>query len=190
MTQSNCNKVYPGMINASTEFFIEDETLFVIQNKKIEPFSKLSASTIVLLEEEIEKASDVKKALFSLHPFSAEKRLKQFVSCRFGGLDFQADVKEGKLQEGEFWDCSKRGNCVHEGVLCKLPFFKNNVLTPKDIQLMKLIATNKTNEAIADEMNLPMGSFHKCKWQLYKKLEAQTKHEVVLAGVILNVIKL
>jgi DNA-binding CsgD family transcriptional regulator len=191
MTQSTPNAItmYPGMGCSATEFFADGEETKFIQNSKILPFTEVSFSTIQIIDEEIEKDSQIKRELVDMHPDSKIKRIEQFVRCRFGGLDFQGDIKNGQLQDGEYWACPKRGNCKSEGILCKLPTYNEQRLTKQDVQLLQLTATNKTNEAIGEEMNLPMGSFHKAKKYLYEKLGIQTKQEGVMISVFLNLIQ-
>jgi hypothetical protein len=41
----------------------------------------------------------------------------------FYGLDFQGDIKNGELQDGEYWQCPNHGIAPHEGILCKLPTY-------------------------------------------------------------------
>ena len=187
-TQSNTVTMYPGMVCSATEFFIENGETKIIQNAKVLPFCEISFGTQQILQEAINEDLNIKLALHDMHPNSSMKRLEQFAKCRFGGLDFQGDIKDGELQDGEYWSCPKRGTCPHEGILCKLPTYNNQRLTSQDVQLLQLTAINKTNEAIGEEMNLPMGSFHKAKKFLYVKLGIQTKQEGVFISLFLNLI--
>lgn len=193
MTQTQVqqtNRIYPGMMDSSIEFFMMNDSLQVIQNNKILPFCEISLDTIDLLQKEIDKDIDVKLALFEMFPTLPMQRVEQFARCRFGGLDFQGDIKEGVLQDGEFWECPKRGTCPHEGILCKLPTYNSQRLTKQEVELIQLTSTDKINEVIADEMHLPMGSFHKAKKFLYDRLGVQTKQEVTRVGLLLNLIQL
>ena len=192
MTQlvQTANRLYPGMVDTAIEFFLSDDKLHVIQNNKVLPFCEISLDTIEVLQNEINKDINVKLALFEMHPTSTMQRVEQFARCRFGGLDFQGDIKNGELQDGEFWECPKRGNCPHEGTLCKLPTYNNVRLTKQEVELIQLTSTDKINEVIAEEMSLPMGSFHKAKKFLYERLCVQTKQEIVRIGVFLNLIQL
>lgn len=183
------NRLFPGMGDLSTEFFNSDNSVKIIQNSKILPFCEISFATQEILQEAINSDLDTKLALHDMHPASGIKRLEQFVKCRFGGLDFQADIKDGQLQDGEYWDCPNRGNCPHEGTLCKLPVYNDKRMTMQDIQLLQLTATNKTNEAIGEEMDLPMGSLHKAKKILWMNLGIQTKQEGVMISFFLNLIR-
>ena len=189
INQITPNRMFPGMICSATEFFISDNQVKIIQNSKILPFCEISFATQQILKEAINEALDVKLALHDMHPSSNIKRLEQFAKCRFGGLDFQGDIKDGQLQDGEYWPCPNHGNCPHEGTLCKLPVYNEQRLTKQDVQLLQLTATNKTNEAIGDAMNMPMGSLHKAKKFLYVKLGIQTKQEGVMISMFLNLIQ-
>jgi DNA-binding CsgD family transcriptional regulator len=189
MTTTTTNRMYPGMGCSATEFFLANDEMRIIQNSKILPFCEISFGTQQILQEAINEDLNVKLALHDMHPTSKMKRLEQFAKCRFGGLDFQGDIKNGELQDGEYWQCPNHGNCPHEGILCKLPTYNNQRLTKQDVQLLQLTATNKTNEAIGEELDLPMGSFHKAKKYLYVKLGIQTKQEGVMISMFLNLIQ-
>lgn len=184
------NRMYPGMGDSATEFFIDNKQLKIIQNSKILPFCEISFATQQILKEAINEDINVKLALHDMHPSSSIKRLEQFATCRFGGLDFQGDIKDGQLQDGEYWPCPNHGKCPHEGTLCKLPIYNNQRLTKLDVALLQLTATNKTNEAIGDAMNMPMGSLHKAKKILWMNLGIQTKQEGVMISFLLNLIRL
>jgi hypothetical protein len=184
------NRLYPGLADSSIEFFADGEETKVIQNCKVLPFSEVSFSVIQLLDEEIEKDPLVKIHLLDMHPTSKIKRTEQFARCRLGGLDYHADIKDGQLQEGEYWECPKRGSCQSEGILCKLPSYNGKRLQPQEVKLLQLTATNKTNDVIAEELNLPLGSFHKLKKILWSNLGIQTKQEGVMISFFLNLIQL
>lgn len=190
MTQIAINKQFPGMCDSGIEFFISDKDTKIIQHGKVMPFSEISFATLKILEQAIRADININLELHDMHPTSKIKRIEQFARCRFGGLDFEGDIKDGQLQEGEYHNCPKHGNCKSEGILCKLPSFNGQNLSSQDIHLMQLLSTPKTNDVIADEMNLPMGSFHKAHRQLYDKLGIQTKQENTRIAFSLNLIQL
>ncbi|HBK83836.1 MAG TPA: hypothetical protein DDZ41_09635, partial [Flavobacterium sp.] len=159
-----------------------------IQNGKIKTFSELSFATIQMLKEEINNDKNVKLALHDFHPISEIKRIEQFAICRFGGLDFTGDIKNGHLQDGEYWPCANHGKCPHEGVLCKLPLVNGQRLTKQEIDLIKLSSTDKTNDVIAEDLSIPLGTFHQIKHKLYDKFMVQTKQELTLMSSTLNII--
>lgn len=183
------NKTFPGMICSSTEFFNEGNETKIIQSGKILPFSELSFGTMQILDEAIHADKQINIELHDMHPTSKMKRLEQFAKCRFGGLDFQADIRDGVLQDGEYWPCPNHGNCASEGILCKLPKVNGERLTTQEIKLLQLTSTNLTNDVIGEEMKLPMGTLHKLKKNLWQKLKIQTKQEGVMVSFLLNLIQ-
>lgn len=189
MTNALAINSHPIMGIASTEFYVSNDEVLIIKDQRILPFSELSETHKELLLNEIVSDSRVKNALFEMHPDSEYKRLEQFTKCRFGGLDYQADIKDNQLQDGEYWECPKRGSCKSEGILCKLPTYNGKRLEKEDIKLLQLTATNKKNEVIAEDLHLPLGSLHKFKKAVYQKLGIQTKQEGVVISFFLNLIQ-
>lgn len=189
MTQFlNSNRMYPGMMDSATEFFVSQGEVKIIQNSKVLPFCEISSATMQILDEAINSDIAVKLELFDMHPNSKMKRIEQFAKCRFGGLDFQGDLKDGVLQDGEYWECPNHGNCKSEGILCKLPTYNQQRLEKQEVKLLQFMASNMTNEVIADELAMPLGSFHKLKKNVYDKLGIQTKQEGTMVSFFLNLI--
>jgi DNA-binding CsgD family transcriptional regulator len=190
-TTLKTSRLYPGMVCSGIEFFVVDndhEKLKVLQAQKVINFEDLSFPVIQLLREEINKDETVKQHLEDMHPGSEIKQIKQFAACRYGGLDYTPDINNGSSVQGDFWDCPLRGQCKSEGTLCQSIQWNSQKLTSADIKLMKLTSSAKTNENIAEEMNLPMGTFHQFKKFLYEKLGVQTKQEVATIAMLLNII--
>jgi hypothetical protein len=190
MTQVTTNRQFPGMGDNGIEFFISEKETKFIQHGSVLPFSKLPISTLKILEETILQDPQVSHALLQMHPVSKLKRVEQFARCRFGGLDFVGDIVDGKLQEGEYHECPKRGSCKSEGILCKLPVYNGQTLSSLDVQLMQQLSTSKTIDAIIYEMDLRPGTFHKLHNILYSKLGVQTRQAVTKIAYLLNLIQL
>lgn len=181
-------RIYPGMTDNSIELFVINNELKAIQNGKTIGFTEFSFALIQILEEAMLVDSRVEEALLKMHPGSRLRRVEQFAKCRFGGLDYEPDIQDGKIQDGEYWACPLKGKCAHEGVVCKTPFHKGQRLSNVDIQLIQQTTTDKTNEVIAEELNIPLGTLHKYKKKLYKKLGVQTKQEIAVIALLLNLI--
>ncbi len=186
--QSNTNTLYPGMGCEAVEFYEQNGKLNVLHNKKMIPFTEVPFAVIQILKETIDANIEVKLALHEMHPHSQIQRLEQFAKCRFGGLDFEADIMDNVLQDGEYWPCPLRGKCTAEGILCKLPNINGVRLTNSEIDLLKLISSELTNEVIAEKLGYKMGTFHQVKKNLYKKLNIQTKQGGAKIAQRLNII--
>lgn len=181
-------KLYPGMTCTATEFFIHNDELKVMSNGEIKNFNDLPFATIQILRDNINSDKKTKLALHDLQPSSEMKRIEQFARCRFGGLDFEGDIKNGELQDGEFWSCPNHGKCEHEGILCKLPKVNGRRLIKKEVEFLQLSATDYTNDVIAEKMKMPLGTLHQLKKILYKLLVIQTKQEGSVMARDLNLI--
>jgi len=184
----NSTNLLPGMVDKDVEMFVQNNELQVIQGGKIIPFAELAFATISILDEEIAKDKEVQLALHDMHPTSKIKRTEQFAKCRLGGLDFNPDIKDNVLQDGEYWPCPKRGNCPHEGILCKLPVINGKRLTQTEVKIMQLSSTEVTNEVMAEVLEVPLGTLHKFKKILYDFLGIQTKQEATLLSKFFNLI--
>lgn len=184
---SPCTMI-PGLLDNGIEFFKSSLGLKVIKNGQVKDFSEVSAYTIELLNEKIKSEPEVERILVEMHPSSGLERLKQFVECRFGGLDGSADLIEGKFQDGEYHPCPKRGSCPHEGVLCKLPFINGSRLESIEVDIIKMSVTDTKNEVIAENLELPLGTFHQIKKNLYQKMAVNTKQELTLRAFFYNLI--
>lgn len=181
------SKLLPGMVNNSVEFFVQAGELKFIHSGTVNGITDLPFSVIQILEETIRKDKAVKAELHKWHPNSKYKRLEQFITCRFGGLDHTPDISNGKVQDGEYWDCPLRGQCASEGILCKLPVHEGKRLTNLEVKIMQLSATDKTNEVIADELGLAFGTFHKIKKGIHAVF-GQTKQQIALWASYHNLI--
>jgi len=188
--ENNQTRMHPGLLGPDFEMFkISNDEVKFITNGEVKPFSQAPFSIIALLLEQIEKEPQSKKILEEWHPGSPMKQVHQFAGCRFGGLDYQADIKDNQLQDGEFHPCPHRGSCTAEGILCKLPKVNGTRLTLQMVNLIRLLSGSDTNEVIAEKMNLPLGSYHLLKKQLYAALGGlQTKQEVALLGRDLTIV--
>jgi len=181
-------RIYPGLKCSSVEFFNDNKKVKAFSQGKIQDFYDLPFSILMVLRDALKNEHDADTVLKEWFPGSEMKRLEKFVSCRFGGLDFTPDIQNLTLGKGEYWDCPLRGVCKGEGIVCKPLTYNTETLTTHDIKAIRLLATSITNEALAGELNLPMGTFNLFKKQLYKKLNIQTKQEAVVIAVELNLL--
>jgi hypothetical protein len=181
-------KFIPGLLDKNIEFFVVENVVKAVHSGKVIDFTEFPLSVIELLKKEMRSSKEVLLALHEMHPFSEMDRVKQFAHCRLGGLDSQPDIENDILQDGEYWECPNRGKCPHEGILCKLPMFNGERLTPIDIELMQKSSSEKINEVIAEEMNMAMGTYHKFKRNLHKLLGVETKQGIAIISKELNII--
>lgn len=182
------NKILPGLLCDSVEFFMDGKDMKFLSSGKVKSFYDLPFLVFQLLREKINGDAPILKELMRMHPDSEMKRIEQYVICNFSGLDFTADINNGVLQEGEYWPCPLRGICPGEGIICKPLVYEGQVVNAVEIKMIKLLVTDLTNEVMAEEMCLPLGTFHKVKKNLYQKLNVSTKQEIAMIAVKLSIV--
>lgn len=180
-------KLFPGMLDNSLEIFTYQSELKIIKNGSVKNFTDLSFDHIQLLENEINNDKQVELALHDMQPNCNKKRIEQFAICRFGGLDHQGDIVNGKLQDGEYWECPNRATCPHNGIVCKLPVVNEVRLTTVEVEILKMTCTETKNIVIAETLNLPLGTFHKIKKHIWKSFKVYTKQEASLISRSYNI---
>ncbi|WP_304015758.1 hypothetical protein [Nonlabens dokdonensis] len=189
---------YPGMVDNHYELFHHQDELKVLNSGNVFNFDQLPQSILNHIECLLENEEETLDFLENNDlPVAASSNTEVFAYCRFGGLDFTPDIdiscvdgNQGviKIQDGEFWDCPMSDTCAGRGIVCKMPLFNGERLTAQEVDVMKLLKTNLTNEAIAYELAIPLGSYHLIKKNLYKKLgNLQTRHEVTAIASSLNI---
>lgn len=188
-TPAKAKRVLPGMLCNSIEFFENDNQLNVIMNGHVRKFNELPTPVYNLINEEMYRHPQAVAILEEWYPDSEMKQTETFARCRFGDLDPQADLLDGAFSKPEFWDCPYRGSCKGEGIICALPNYKGEVLSSDEVQLLTMLTTAMTNEAIASKLDIALGTFHQTKQKLYSKLGGiQTKQEATLRALELNII--
>ena len=155
----NFDAIYPGMLDSSKEYFTKDGNLFLITNGKVQQFNEVEAHEE--LELLIETEPRLKQKLTNMVGENLQDQQEQLAKCRFGGLNFSPDFSNDSKSTSDHIDCPKRE------------------VTELEINLLKELATEKKNEAIASDLNLPLGTFNVSKTQLYRKLDIYNKPQSV-----------
>lgn len=169
--------IYPGMLDNSKEYFMANGKLFLINNGKIQEFDDVPAHEE--LELLIEKDPLLKSTLIKMVGFNPKNQQKKLASCRFGGLNFSPDFSIDSKNTNDYVECPNRGKCIGENIICQ-PIKLNGVeVTAQEVNLLKELATDKKNEAIADDLSLPLGTFNVNKTKLYRKVGIYNKPQSV-----------
>lgn len=78
----------------------------------------------------------------------------RFCRCNFGNIDSVPDINNsGKLNLEEV-PCPLRGECIHEGVICKPSF--NSQISPAEKRVLELVYRGATREEIAQRLYLSL----------------------------------
>ena len=164
----------PAGVNNGTgvEAFVLDNRVMILRDGEIKP-----------LTDSIQSLHDFYYAMSADHHietclnsmgFTGVQAVEKFVSCRFGQFDARADISEDGISMPEFWNCPNRGKCIGEGVVCILPAGVNGKLTPREIQIIKMIYREMTDQQIASELQISVNTVHKHRQNIIIKIDAQS----------------
>jgi len=80
------------------------------------------------------------------------RMVSRFIKCNFGEIDNIFDISSLGKFVFECVRCPLRGECKHENVICHPEF--DSALSPREMEVMKLVFHGKTNEEIAEKLFL------------------------------------
>jgi len=152
----------PGDHN--TELFANRDThrVFALNNGSVVPFAHLHPVIIASISAMLHADA---VALFDLRHIECElDKLETFAYCIFGAADGNPDFDEmGNPGPPENFMCGE--NCVCLGWASKKLMLCGTPLTPRQLQLLPLIAGDDTDAMVAHKMGItvPTLDFHKKK---------------------------
>ena len=168
------------------EFISIDDKLYQIKVEFV-PFEKVDVHTKNSLNDKLEKDKVANCALDVLGILDPAARLEKYTQCNYGGFDNQADLTSNS-QNTEYFDCGKRGNCPVEGKLCKALKVKNGILTPREIDIIRLIGKDKMDKEIADILGITKNTATTHRQNITRKLGGLTKAGIAAFAINKNII--
>ena len=105
----------------------------------------------------------------------------QYIVYRFSGNDYFTDI-ENNIINFEFSECEKRGSCPAEKCICRF-----NDLTPREIEIVKLIAQGYCDKEIAYILNISTYTMPVHKRNIHHKLETLSKPQIATWAVKHNI---
>lgn len=140
----------PGLVDANLEIYADGTKLMAVYNGSNMIFEKLPEEILqeffILLHKDTLALECLKKS-FS----SKAEMLYQYVWCNFGGWNRIPDMLNGELKT-EYWNCGNRGTCKFEGTLCQRINAEEKNPTPREFQIMFLIAEGYSRKEIANKL--------------------------------------
>lgn len=179
-----------GLTDKHIELFSADGKMMGTHSGVIKPFFKLPKQLHQAIDAEMNQNPSTILAL-ELAGFKTDsEKMEKYAECRFGGFDFKADFKDGKLSEAEYHDCGVRGKCAMEGVVCG--FFKVNghVILPFEIEMIKLLATEDTLPVIYEKLQVSRNTFEIKKQRLFEKMKVLSRARLVAVCYDLQILNL
>lgn len=182
-------RIYPGMCDDSLEIFFNEDTkkLMAIYQGKTICYRNLPQKATQFLDDILDQEPETLEFLNQKFPNDRASQKEMLANCRFGGLNFIPDVHPELETKSDWVSCQIRNTCKGCGIVCKSIEYQGQELTETDIKAIQLLSTSLKNEAVIDELNMCLGSFHVYKTNLYKRFGINTKQELTRVGVKLGV---
>lgn len=186
--QLNSINLPPGVGQVGIEIMHAGELTFLC-NGLAQKFEEIPINVLTVFAQALDADDKANEALDDMELIYPMERLKQYVSCNFGGYDNSCDLQDGQLHP-EYWDCGHRNNCPHEGKLCKLmqSADKLETITPREVEVMKNIATGMPDKQIAERMGISFFTVRNHLRALYRKTNSHCKASLIMFAKNNNVI--
>ena len=166
-------RTYPGMIDRSIEYFTKDGEAFKIKDGHVILFHQDSHPE---LEQILWSEPDLEPTLSKMCAGNYDQMLLKLADCRFGGLNFEPDFTNG-IATHDHLECHLRGSCIGENIVCKPIEINGQPVSENEISILRECATNHKNLAIADHLNIPLGTLNVSKTRIYEKFGFVTKQQ-------------
>jgi hypothetical protein len=179
-----------GLMDENIELFSNNGKVMATHSGAVKHLFDLPLVFLESLEKEMHAAPSIVTALKMAGYKTKNEQLEKFADCKFGGFDFNADFKDGKFSEAEYHECGFRGECPMEGIVCGFFRVKGHIITPFDIQMIKLLSTEDTLPVIAEKLAVCMNTFEVKKKRLYEKLSVLSRPRLVAVCYDLQILNL
>jgi DNA-binding CsgD family transcriptional regulator len=143
-----------GTLDANFEFFEKDSEVFYLNLGQTHRFSELDVFYLDLLRDDLEAHPKALKAMEQNGIVDPVAQLKKWAICNFGDFDLKADMTEEGILIREHVHCSSRGCCAFEGIICQPILTDNGTITPREMQIIKLITRDMLDKQIADNLGI------------------------------------
>lgn len=177
-----------GLVDHDIEFFDVDSNTMAIYKGSVKSFEQLPISIHQMIWDYFKDNESIIDSLEEAGFMTYDEKIKKFTSCRFGGFDTVSDIKNSSINISEYFDCGHRGNCKMEGIVCSYPKYNEHTITPFELKIIKLLSTEMTLPAIADEMKVCANTLDNRKKVLFEKFKVLSRSRLVALAFRNNLI--
>jgi DNA-binding CsgD family transcriptional regulator len=171
----------------STELFgcRETKRVFALSNGKTIAFNDLNPEKRALI---FEKLLSDDKALNDLKYLSQSEAIEKFAFCIYGAADHEPDFDEaGNLNAADNFICSNNCQCLKW--TSKKITVDGKQLTPRQLQIVTLLASDMPDKQIAHELNICESTLDTHKRQLFEKFEVSSKAGLITRAIEQKIIQ-
>lgn len=158
----------------------ETKQVLWLQNGSNHYFADLPVQYMELLRNEYKKNPAAEEFLSKVTTSQA-RQLELFTFYMYGALDTTPDIKNGILSPSENFRSSR--NCPSLRWENKNITINDNVLTPRELFITDMFASNTPDKAIAVALGISDSYFNDLKAKLYKKAGVNTKASYVIKAM-------
>jgi len=188
-TNSIIHQIPAGLMigDTSTELFgcRETKRVFALSNGHTIKFEELDPEKRALI---FEKLLSDDAALQDLKHLSHAEAIEKFAFCIFGAVDHQPDFdKNGAIGEADNFICSNNCKCLKWQ--SKNITIDGNRLTPREIEIVTLLASDKPDKQIADELKICESTLNTHKKHLFEKFNVYSKSGLITKAISNKIIQ-
>lgn len=173
-------KIPAGLSDPNMEIFAFEGELHFIKNGRNHSIDQLDVSDLAVFRHLLDNDSKALNCIEEMGIIDPILQIRQYLFCNFGSFDERADLTPDGVTIKEYWDCGKRGSCPFEGKLCSLPCGMFGQLTPREIDVIKLIGQDLPDKIIADRLGISFYTVCVHRLNIERKLDVHTKVGIVI----------
>lgn len=173
-------KIPAGLSDANMEIFAFNGELHFIKNGKKHSIDELDVADLAIFRDLLDNDQKALHCIEEIGILNPIEQIKQYLFCNFGSFDERADLTSEGITIKEYWECGKRGRCQFEGRLCSLPSGRYGQLTPREIEVIKLIGEDIPDKMIADRLGIAFNTVCAHRMNIEHKLDVHTKVGIVI----------
>lgn len=182
------SKLPAGILDNRIEFLAHEHQGFAITSGAMLSPTQWTEEILSAIEADMDMRPEASESLSHAGIEGRMPRIFQYIKCRYSALDNEPDMIGGLLQAPEYVACKLRGACPYEGKLCEHLKTPNGTITPREIEVLKLIAVGLVDKEIADRLGISPLTVPVHMKNLRAKTGAKNKTELALFALQKNLI--
>ena len=173
--------------DTSTELFECRETklVFALSNGHTVKFEELHPTKRALI---FEKLLSDEVAIHDLKDLPQSEAIERFAFCVYGAADHEPDFDcNGNLKQADNFICSNNCKCLKWE--SKNISIEGNKLTPREIEIVTLLASDQPDKQIADELGITESTLNTHKKHLFDKFHVLSKSGLITKAISYKIIQ-
>lgn len=150
----------PILQQGSIELFAHKGIAFAMIDGHMEDFNQWPERLLSIIRRDLDNHPGAESALERMGLSDPMDQLHQYVLCMYGELNSSPDfVDFKKTSDMEFTQliCGTE-SCKYRGILCNLIHASYGDLTPREVEISKLLAENCSSQDIADRLSISINT--------------------------------